>query len=60
MEIVMRQSADRFFWITTLVLFAIYLATCVALYDFGGIIAALMLVGASLVVTYIATRTLRR
>lgn len=56
----MRQSADRFFWITTLVLFAIYLATCVALYDFGGIIAALMLVGASLVVTYIATRTLRR
>jgi len=56
----MMNSPERFFWIVTLALFAIYLATCVALYDLDGVLAALLLVGASLVVTYIATRTLRR
>ena len=54
------NSPERFFWISILALFAIYLVTCVALYDLGGIFAALLLVGASIVVTYIATREIRR
>ena len=51
------NSPEWFFWIVTLALFAIYLAICVALYDLGGIFAALLFVGASIV---IVTRELRR
>ena len=54
------NSPEWFFWVVTLALFAIYLATCVALYDLSGVLAALLLVGVSIVVTYIATRELRR
>jgi len=56
----MMNSPEWFFWIVTLALFAIYLATCVALYDLGGIFAALLLVGVSIIGTYIVTRELRR
>ena len=54
------NSPGWFFWVVTLALFAIYLATCVALYDLRGIFAALLLVGAGIVVTYIATREIRK
>ena len=54
------NSPEWLFWIVTLALFAIYLATCVALYDLGGVLAALLLVGVSIIGTYIVTRELRR
>ena len=56
----MKLKAEMFFWIATLTLFAIYLAMCVALYNMGGIFAALLLVSVSIIGTYIVTRVLSR
>jgi len=56
----MKLKAEMFFWIATLTLFAIYLAMCVALYDMGGVFAALLLVSVSVIGTYIVKRVLSR